>query len=77
MTVRIRYCGHDAVFTADLLFIDTVVVIRHDGPLLLDTIQRPATDAAYHMSDFPNPGFWRPDIGVFVIPVNQLRSLLP
>lgn len=71
---RVHYCGHDGTFAADLYEIEGAVVVRANGPLRLDALDRPARNATHHLSDFPVPGFWRPDLGVFVVPAAQLAK---
>lgn len=75
---RIRYCGHNAVITADVLEIEGAVVVRLSGPLDLGRVERftlAEIEGQYdlHLVDFPTLGFWRPDLGVFVVPTNQLK----
>ena len=72
----VRYCGHDAMFYADIYKIGTANVVRPNGPLTENILIRPATKkVTHHMVDFPAVGFWRPELGVFVVPEDQVREL--
>jgi hypothetical protein len=31
--------------------------------------------ATHHVVDFPSSGFWRPDLGVFVVPEDQVKEI--
>jgi hypothetical protein len=74
---RVLYGGHEGYFVADLIPVGNAVVVRASGPVTPGNIIRdnqfgPPT---HHMLDFPGPVFWRPDLGVFVVPKKQLREL--
>lgn len=71
----IKYCGHDASFVADIYLIEGANVIRPNRPITEETLERPAKGATHHLVDFPSSGFWRPDLGVFVVPENQVKLL--
>lgn len=71
----VQYCGHDGVFVADIFDFSGVCVIRAPRAVTPDNILRPAEDATHHLQDYPAAGFWRPDIGVFVVPRDQLTVL--
>jgi hypothetical protein len=76
---RIQYCGHKAVFSADVYPVGSAVVIRALGPISETYLDRTPTSygaADYHLTDTPEIGFWRPDLGVFVVPKAQLRTAL-
>lgn len=73
----VQYCGHDGTFVADVYKIGGAMVVRSNGPVKLDELQRPARGVSYHMLDYPRPGFWRPDLGVFVVPADQLVPVEP
>ena len=75
MTRTVRYCGHDASFVADITEVAGAMVVRTIEPVQLDLLTRPAGPCDYWLVDFPNAGFWRPDLGVFVVPKAQLRKL--
>lgn len=72
---RVRYCGHDAWFIADIVDVAGATVVRATGPISGDTLNRPGTNATHHIRDFPKLGFWRPDLGVFVVPQEQVVEL--
>lgn len=74
----VRYCGHTATFAADIFEIDGVNVVRASDKITdktLDRSQLAYERATHHLSDYPRAGFWRPDLGVFVVPGNQVRKL--
>lgn len=71
----VEYCGHNATFVADLYRIGDAMVVRTNGPVETDRLQRPARNPTHHLRDYPTPGFWRPDLGVFVVPVEQVELL--
>lgn len=70
----VQYCGHNAMFIADIYEINGVNVVRANGPVDKHLI-RPAKEPTHHMVDFPRAGFWKPDLGVFVVPSKQVREL--
>lgn len=71
------YCGHNGCFVADIGVVGNVNVIRASGKVSPANLQRgPAVGRATHqMVDFPSAGFWRPDLGVFVVPKAQVKEL--
>jgi len=75
--IRVLYCGHNGMFAADGYRVAGAIVIRANGPVTMDNLDRNNAQAraTHHLSDFPVAGFWRPDVGVFVVPENQLREL--
>jgi hypothetical protein len=73
---NVLYCGHAGYFIADLFFIGDVVAARASGPVTPGNIYRlnefgPAT---HLLVDFPNPGLWSPERGIFVVPSSQLTE---
>ena len=69
------YCGHDAMFIADIIEVGNACVVvaaaKIDNCLI-----RPATDeATHHLVDFPKVGYWNPQIGIFVVPSDQVKLL--
>lgn len=75
MSAIVRYCGHNASFVADIFEVSGAVVVRANGPVEKQ-LTRPCSQTATHwLSDFPKPGFWRPDLGVFVVPKKQFTKL--
>lgn len=78
MGIRVLYCGHNGVFVADAYRVAGAVAVRANGPVTMDKLDRRESAckaATHHLSDFPVAGLWRPDIGVFVVPENQLREV--
>ena len=74
----VRYCGHKGVFVADIIAIEGAAVVRPSGPVTPETLDRSSTSyakATHHVVDYPSGGFWRPDLGVFVVPANQVTVL--
>lgn len=50
-------------------------MVRANGPIKLDKIIRPAQGVTHHLSDFPSAGFWKPELGVFVVPQEQVKEI--
>jgi hypothetical protein len=71
----VQYCGHDATFIADIYVVEGVAVVRAATSHVDRNLQRPARGATHHIVDFPKAGFWRPDLGVFVVPLSQVRRV--
>lgn len=71
---QVQFCGHDGTFIADIFEIDGVNVVRSPVPVNGGMLKRPAV-ATHTMEDFPRAGFWRPDIGVFVVPAAQVKEV--
>jgi len=71
----VAYCGHDGYFIADIYKVGTANVVRANKPVTPDNIRRPMIGATHHMSDFPELGFWRPDLGLFVVPESQVKEI--
>lgn len=73
---KVQFCGHKGWFVADIYRVECVNVIRATGPVSPDNLIREDMDSVtHHMVDHPNGGFWRPDLGVFVVPVTQVRRV--
>jgi len=76
---RVQYCGHDGYFVADIFEVAGANVVRANGPVTPGNLIRPAQQASkpatHWLSDMPSSGFWRPDLGVFVVPENQVRPM--
>lgn len=84
---KIGYCGHNAIFIGDIYRVGNVNVIRSNLDLknpkhrknglcgLLLRGDEAVKSATHWITDFPNPGFWRADLGVFVIPEKQCKKL--
>lgn len=75
MGARVHYCGHNGYFIADLFEIEGATVVRANVPVTGDNLLRPAEGVTHHVSDHPDPGFWRPDLGVFVVPKAQVKEV--
>lgn len=76
MGALVQYCGHKAVFPADIFVVAGAAVVRASGRVDLDSIARgpeACARATHHLLDFPEAGFWRPDLGVFVVPTAQVE----
>lgn len=72
----VQFCGHKGWFIADIFKIGTANVIRANGPVNDDNICRQNLDKITHtMDDFPTVGFWRPELGVFVVPAKQVKQV--
>lgn len=74
----VRYCGHHAVFAADIFEVAGANVVRANGPItekFLDRSQQGWDAATHHVHDFPRNGFWKPELGVFVVPKSQVEEL--
>jgi hypothetical protein len=78
MGAMILYCGHNGAFIADITEIEGATVVRPNGPIDLAKLDRSVTSvrrATHHLTDSPTAGFWRPDLGVFVVPSAQVKAL--
>jgi hypothetical protein len=81
----VQYCGHKATFIADIFEIEGVNVVRanftpkRDLPSAFDEkLNRDPVaylKATHHLDDWPLQGFWRPGLGVFVVPKKQVKEL--
>lgn len=69
----VQYCGHNGCFIADIFTVGNANVVRANGPVTMDNLIRPASNVTHHLMDFPSSGFWRPDLGVFVVPQEQVK----
>lgn len=75
--VIVLYCGHKGVFNADLYVVENAVVVRSNGPVTMENLCRDESRvkiATHHFSD-ASGGFWRPDLGIFVVPKSEVRCL--
>lgn len=76
MGANVEFCGHNGWFIADIFVVGNVNVVRANGPVTSGNINRKNLDSITHtMSDFPTAGFWRPDLGVFVVPKAQVKEV--
>jgi hypothetical protein len=72
----IHLLAHDLIFHADLYEIEGAIVVRANGPLERDhnCWQKGHQDHPdYELHDTPFAGFWRDDLGLFVVPADQVR----
>lgn len=70
---HVKYCNHAGWFAADIFKVGTANVVRANSPVTPDNIRRDEMESITHeMRDFPLAGFWRPDLGVFVVPESQV-----
>lgn len=73
---RVMFCGHKGWFVADIHQVGTANVVVSCGPVNGSTIIRTDLDeATHHMVDFPLAGYWKPEIGLFVVPIGQVKEL--
>jgi hypothetical protein len=73
---RVKFCNHDGWFIADIYEIAGANVIRANGEVNHVTLNRKNLGSITHrLIDFPVQGFFRPDIGVFVVPSNQVTEV--
>ena len=75
MGAIVQYSGQNGVFVADIFEVAGANVVRANGPVTGFNLTRPAKHATHHLTDMPVGGFWRPDVGVFVVPKNQVKEL--
>ncbi len=75
MGAKVQFCGHDGWFIADIFEVAGANVVRATREVNGGNLNRPAKGATHHLEDFPKPGFWRPDLGVFVVPKSQVKEL--
>lgn len=74
----VRYCGHlNATFVADIWEIENVNVVVANGDLNkhLARDEKQYKAATHHMHGFPKAGYWKPSIGIFVLPKDQVEEL--
>jgi hypothetical protein len=74
MGAMVRFCGHNGSFIADVHKVGNCNVVRANGPVTPDNLDRESTPT-HHISDFPNAGYWNSRLGVFVVPEKQVRTL--
>ena len=75
MGAVVQYCGHDATFPADIYVQDGIAVIHAAAAPVEKALTRPAENPTHHMMDFPKAIFWKPSLGVFVVPASQVKTL--
>jgi hypothetical protein len=77
MGANVMYCGHNGYFIADIYDLGEVNVVHARREVNPDTIMRYKEfgEPTHHLSDFPKAGFWKPRMGVFVVPKSQVKEL--
>ncbi len=74
--ITVAYCGHDAEIPhCDIVAVGNTLVVRANRAVTNENLSRPIKEATHHMSDHLG-GFWRPDLGVFVVPAEAV-TLIP
>lgn len=73
--------GHEVVFSADLFEVAGAIVVRANGPIVRGKNAFNATDGSsvnpflgrvtHVLEPGPETGFWREDLGTFVVPKSQ------
>lgn len=81
MGAKVLFCGHEGWFVGDVHRVGNVNVVRAAPghfPVTGDSIiRRDYKEVTHCVSDCPVNGFWRPDIGVFVVPEDQVTEIKP
>lgn len=84
MGARVMYCDHDGYFVADIFLAYSpqfagANIVRANGKVNPKNLIRPARQKSepptHTIVDFPVAGFWRPDLGVFVVPKEQVKEI--
>ncbi len=71
----VLFGGHDGWFTADIYRVGNCNVVRANGRVDLGELVRGKAGVhTHHLVDYPDPGFWRSDLGVFVVPEAQVKE---
>jgi hypothetical protein len=73
--VRVIYCGHNGWFIADVYWWGDTCLVHTDGPVSGSSLNRPAVDCDYQLSDSPVAGFWNPQKGIFMVPKSQMTKV--
>lgn len=77
----IHMVPHGLVFSADLFEVAGAIVIRANGALTRGTncwtIAESPRDPTHDLHDDRGTGFWRDDLGVFVVPRDKLIEIAP
>lgn len=72
----VQYCGHNGSFVADIYRVGNATVVRASEPVTMAGLDRTLGAVRTHrVQDMPVRGFWRPDLGVFVVPMAQVTEL--
>lgn len=78
----VHMLAHDVVFAADLFEVAGAIVVRANGPLIRGRNCWARSDAicdallpTHELIDSPMTGFWREDLGIFVVLASQLLPI--
>jgi hypothetical protein len=74
MGAKVIYCGHDGCFVADIFLVAGANIVRANGEVKINELL-PIERATHQLTDFPSGGFWRRDLGVFVVPRKQVTEV--
>ena len=75
MGAIVIYCGHRGTFAADIFKLGNWNVVKANGPVTPDNINRKhLRHATHHVEDWPVRGFWCPERGIFVVPIAQVTE---
>lgn len=74
---------HGLVFAADLFQVGTAMVVRANGPIvaggnarrIADCVGSQAFAITHELHDDRGTGFWRGDLGIFVVPADRLTEV--
>ena len=72
---KVKFCNHDGWFIADIYEVAEANVVRANRPISPESLQRSSNEATHHLLDFPKLGFFRGDLGIFVVPKEQVIEL--
>ena len=76
MGARVKFCGHDGWFVADVHRVGNVNVVVANGPVKASNINRKSLETITHeMVDYPSGGYWGEHRGIFVIPEDQVTEV--
>ncbi len=76
MGAIVQFCGHRGTFIADIWEVGDANIVHASREVNGDTLERDNyNEATHHLADFPKAGFWKPRIGVFVVPKDQVTEL--
>jgi hypothetical protein len=75
---RVHMLSHGLVFSADLYEVEGAMVVRANGPLTPRNTWRANDDGwmepTHELLDDHGSGFWREDLGIFVVAKLYLRE---
>lgn len=77
----VHMVSHDLVFAADLFEVAGAIVVRANGPIVRDVNAWPRSanfcdhhQPTHELRDDNGTGFWREDLGVFVVPKDRVTA---